>query len=341
MWKSVAAAIVAMSASAVAGEPTPLFSDDAPIEILLSAPWKAVARAAPDDAPIDGVLRHDGVDFQVLVSTRGKSRRRKEVCAFPPLRIEFKEKQPEGSLFHKQKKLKFVSYCRKAESHQQLVLTEYAAYRLYNAATPESFRVRLADVSYVDAATGEAEIRRMGFFIEDADDLARRIDLEEVKRGRTPVSMFRPDAAARVAVFQYMIGNLDWELTAGPEGEDCCHNGKILGAAENAEAGLVSVPYDFDMSGLVDAPYAAPPEQFRIRSVTSRVFRGFCAHNDETRAAAREFAAAPPAYENALSATPGLSDKSKKKSLKFLAGFFDAVGDDAAVEKNLIGKCRG
>ncbi|MGE0182757.1 MAG: hypothetical protein AB7F91_07810 [Parvularculaceae bacterium] len=341
MKRWIIAAAMAVAGAANAGEPTPLFSSDAPIALSISAPWRDVARKAPEDAPIDAVLTYEGVDYPIELTTRGKSRRAKNVCTFPPLRVAFKEKPPKGSLFHKQKKLKLVTYCRKSANHQQYVLAEEAAYRLYNKATPESFRTRLADISYVEPNSGKVGTVRTGFFIEDVDDLAKRVDREEVERARTPLEMFNRNAAARVAVFQYMIGNLDWELTAGPEGEDCCHNGKLIGPAAGAESDLVSAPYDFDMSGLVDAPYALPPEQFKIRTVTTRVYRGYCAHNEETRAAAAAFRNARGDYDAAVSDMPGLSDRTKEKMLKFLGGFFDDVADDAAVEKNLLSKCRG
>ncbi len=336
----IALCFVVVSA-AKAGKATPLFETDDAIAISISAPWRDVARAKPEDPPIAGVLTIGNETLPIALGTRGKSRREKHVCEFPPIRVEFAEKPPATSLFHKQDKLKLVTYCRRSAKHQQLVLKEYAAYKLYNAVTPQSFRARLSSVSYVDAKKGTTDIERIGFFLEDIDDLAKRVDLEEVERGRTPLAMLDQPAAARAAVFEYMIGNLDWDMTAGPEGEDCCHNSKIIGPSKTAEAGLAPVPYDFDMSGFVDAPYAIPPEQFRLRSVKSRVFRGFCAHNDETRAAAADLLARRAALEQAVASTPLLAAATIRKATEYLDGFFKDVATDAAVEKNLIGKCRG
>ena len=90
-----------------------------------------------------------------------------------------------------------------------------------------------------------------------------------------------PRAAARFAMFNYMIGNLDWSVRAGPQGDSCCHNGRLVGGGPL----LTPVPYDFDFSGLVDAPYATPPEGFKINSVRQRLYRGYCAHDAEARAA--------------------------------------------------------
>ena len=35
--------------------------------------------------------------------------------------------------------------------------------------------------------------------------------------------------SARYAMFQHMIANHDWSMRAGPAGEDCCHNTKLIG----------------------------------------------------------------------------------------------------------------
>jgi len=95
----------------------------------------------------------------------------------------------------------------------------------------------------------------------------------------------------------YMIGNLDWSMRAGPAGEGCCHNGRLL--AGNGPY-YTPVPYDFDYSGLVDAPYAVPPDGFKISNVKSRVYQGYCKHNGAALLAAGEFRAQRPAIEAVL-----------------------------------------
>ena len=75
-----------------------------------------------------------------------------------------------------------------------------------------------------------------------------------------------------------MIGNTDFSPVAGPPGEDCCHN-YVLFKGEGAN--ITPVPYDFDQSGFVDAPYANPNPRFKIRSVKQRVYRGRCGNNSQ------------------------------------------------------------
>ncbi len=345
--KLLISAIAALAAGAIvgaqAGEPTPLFASNDVLEITLVGPFKKLARTTKEIDGESGLIRvtASGEEKPITLAPRGKSRRNKDVCAFPPLSVSFPEKPEKASLFHKQGKIKLVTYCNRSKRHQDVLLREYAAYRLYNAFTEESFRVRLAEISYQEPDRDEPDITRMGFFIEDADDLARRVDLKEVDRGRTPIALYRQDAAARAALFQYMIGNLDWDITAGPVEDDCCHNAKILGPAKAAEADLTPAPYDFDMSGFVNAPYAVPPGGLVVRSVKTRVYRGFCAHDAQTLAAAADIRTRRQELEMTVRNTPGLSAKGADKMIDYLDGFFDDIADDDAVRKNLISKCRG
>ena len=88
--------------------------------------------------------------------------------------------------------------------------------------------MRLATVDYAEA-NGKVSASRWGFFIEDLDDAARRNGMTPAQVGdRILSSQLDPRQAARVALFQYMIGNLDWSMRAGPQGEGCCHNSRLM-----------------------------------------------------------------------------------------------------------------
>ena len=111
---------------------------------------------------------------------------------------------------------------------QQKVLLEYAAYRLYNLITPLSFRARLANIDYRRRQTAGRTPRRVGFFIEDFSDVAKRNGLDRRHAGAlVPLSQLDPAAGARFGLFEDMISNYDWSMRAGPAGEDCCHNARL------------------------------------------------------------------------------------------------------------------
>ncbi|MBX7528481.1 hypothetical protein [Qipengyuania vesicularis] len=321
------------------GEVTPLFAADATLEITISGPIKRIARRAESSTDVHPAqLQAAGETHAIELSARGKSRRLRENCQFPPLRVAFPEKPGETSLFHKQGRIKLVTHCRDSSSGEQTLLREYVAYRLYNILTPESLRVRLVRVNYLD--DGKRVTQRLGFFIEDVDDAARRLGRKEVDTGNIALGRLDQTDAARYALFQYLIGNTDWSMIFGPSGGDCCHNSRLVGDESASRSGLTPVPYDFDNSGFVDASYAVPNEQLGIRSVTTRLYRGFCAFNDHVPAEAERFRTLRGALENKISATSHVDGRNRSAMTRYLESFFDDIADEETLRKELLNDCR-
>jgi len=325
---------------AIAAPAKPLFASDDILHLTLRAPVNTMSRAL-DAKPVPGLLTVQGAQPESLpveLSVRGITRRRTDICPFPALGVDFTGKPGANSVFKGQNTLKLVTHCRPAESFQQLTLLEYAAYKLYNALTPESFKARLAMIDYV-AEDGRPITSRLAFFIEDVDDVADRNEQKRLRDvNRVNVRQLEPKAAARFAVFQYMIGNLDWAMQAGPAGEDCCHNARLVGV-KGATTELVSVPYDFDFSGLVSAPYAQPPPSIKVASVRVRNYRGFCQHNELAQAYAAELLPRRAELLAILDQTPQLDQATKQRAAAYLGESFDRIDSPqevAALQKTCI-----
>lgn len=331
-------AATAMVAAPAAAQTTPLFASDEPIRITIRGPISAIARTAEDSAePRDGALSLAGTSetYPIRLSARGLTRRLKQTCSFPPLRVEFAQKPAATSLFAGQGRLKLVTHCQNQESFQQHLLLEYSAYRIFNLISPASFRARLATIDYAEPS-GKVSTTRWGFFIEDLDDAARRNGMTRARVGeRILSSQLEPRQAARVALFEYMIGNLDWSMRAGPKGEECCHNSRLIAGKGPL---LVSMPYDFDYSGLVDAPYAVPPDGIPVSSVKTRYYQGYCRFNSEVVAAAAEFRSKRPAIEAMFAQLP-LTPRPRAKALAYLADFYDQIATDESLNAKVLTKC--
>ena len=331
---------IAMLATPAAAQTTPLFASDDPIHVTIRGPIGVIARNAEDSTqPREGQLVLAGAPetYPIQLSARGITRRTRDVCTFPPLRVEFMQKPAATSLFVHQGRLKLVTHCQPSDGYQQQLLLEYSAYRIFNLLSPTSFRARLATVDYQEP-TGKAVVSRWGFFLEDIDDVARRNGMTRPVLGaRIQASLLERRQAARVGLFEYMIGNLDWSMRAGPEGEPCCHNSRLI--APKGVTTLTPVPYDFDYSGLVDAPYAVPPEGFPINNVRNRYFNGYCRLNAETLAAAAEFRAKRPEIEALYRTIPGMSDRTRAKALAYIASFYQVIATDDSVTTKILKKC--
>jgi hypothetical protein len=324
-------------AVAAAQPPKPLFASEETIHIAIQGPMQTLARNRSSDLR-SGTLTVGAETLPINLSVRGITRRASDVCGFPPLRVEFTRPPPPTSPFAGQKRLKLVTHCRSGVAFQQNLLLEYAAYRMYQILSPLSFRVRLADVDYRQE-DGRPYVQRLGFFLEDTGDVAKRNGLKEIHAPeRIPATSLSPRDAARYAMFQHLIGNHDWAMRAGPKGDDCCHNAKLIGAAGLAPGAVIPVPYDFDFSGLVDAPYATPPDVLHISDVRQRVYRGYCLHNRQAAAIAIDMRSRRPQLLAALESTPGLEPRTVARAEAYLDGFFRQVATDGDVA-GLLKRC--
>jgi hypothetical protein len=332
----IAVVTVASAAPTRAGPAAPLFSSDEPLAITIAAPFNQLVGDRDQRNKRDGTLTVAGQTLPVRLSPRGITRRASDICAFPPLRVDFLT-SPAAGPFAGQKSLKLVTHCRPAPQNQQYVLLEHAAYRLYNLLTPVSFRTRLVTATYA-SPQGRPIVTRVGFFIEDLDDLARRNDLKKVREDdRVPLARISSRDGGRFALFNYFIANLDWSMRAGPRGEPCCHNGRLVQPAGGGA--YIPVPYDFDFSGLVSAPYAHPPEALPVGSVRVRLYRGHCAHNQGALAAAAELRAKQAQVEQTLASTPGLSPASVQRAAAFLAPMWRQLASDRSVQATILSNC--
>jgi hypothetical protein len=341
----IAALALAISPAAALADHkvTPLFASHDVIPVVLQAPiGRLIADRSAASAPVEGTLSVDGepAPIRIRLSLRGITRRKSDTCAFPPLRIDILEPPPDTSLFAGQKKLKLVSTCRAGAAYQQYVFLEYSAYLMDNRLTPLSYNARLAAIDYLDAR-GKPIMSRTGYFLENEKDLARRNGLREAVVGdRISPSQLSPRDSVRHAIFEYMIGNIDWSQAAGPPGAGCCHNTKLLGEKQ-ASNGLIPIPYDFDETGLVDPPYAVPPEGSHISDVSTREYRGYCAFNADALAVAGEFRDHQADILAVLDDLPQLDPGPRRKAAAYLQRFFADIATDQTISAKLLRTCLG
>jgi hypothetical protein len=322
----------------------PLFSETAPIAVSIRAPFTSLQRdRSPTPAYVRGTLTYadeggSTVTVDIRLRPRGKSRRRPDVCAFPPLRLNFPARdQTRGTLLHGQTNLKLVTYCRTADRYQQTLLREYAVYRMLNHLTDASFRVRLLEIDYVDTDRNDQTLTRYGFVIEHRRRLARRIEMPSKRPDQVPQEALEPEQASLVEVFNYMIGNTDYSLIAPAPGDPCCHNVNLYQLPDDR---YLPIPYDFDMTGFVNPPYGMVSEGLPIRNVRQRLFRGFCRDGEHHRAAVERLRSAREELFAIVRGQTGLETRSAEQAIAYLQGFFDIVDDPRRLDRQILRACR-
>ena len=347
---TIALAALGLAMASPAAADSRLFSGDAPLTIVITAPFRTLVQTAKrSTSPYAATLTvTDGAaapqSLAIQLRARGMTRRTGGYCDFPPIQLDFGDKaKVHDTLFKGQHKLKLVTYCKDQPEFEQRIILEYLAYRLYNTLTPMSFRVRPAQVTYRNNEK-DAGVTRFGFLVEDLDDVA---DRNHAKVLKVPTKAFTasqldPHAAGRAAMFEFMIGNLDWDFLAGPAGLDCCHNAKLVALrVSTPQTAVVPIAYDFDYSGLVDSPYAGPPEgDLPISSVTERLYRGYCVSSGEIPSIIAEFRAHRAEMMALVNGDPRLNARFRGKTVRFLDGFFSTVDDPGKVQSMIIKRCR-
>ena len=321
---------------------SPLFGSQETLAITIEGPISTMVSERSNDEYYQGLLRYrDANDAEHTLDlqfrTRGNFRRRTSTCRFPPVRLNLKKKQVEGTLFEGQNFLKLVTHCRPGtDRYEQYVLKEQLAYRILNLHTSASFRTRLLRITWIDTDKNNTASEHYGFVIEHRDELAARNAMTYFDQPKASYDLLNAEQASIAAVFEYMIGNTDFSMIKAAEGKECCHNGELYDSASNE---LVFVPYDFDMAGIVDTPYAVPNPRFKLRSVTSRLYRGKCQFNENLDATVQLYLSHQDEVMSLVDQQEGLTDGHRKKLRSFLGRFYADLSDPKKVEKRLKRHC--
>lgn len=240
------------------------------MEMKLEIPLKEVIKDTKERDKRNGYISYANENKQwqkipVKVKVRGNTRSNKSICGFPPLFLHFNKDKTKQTVFKGMKKIKLVTHCRNAKYFEDFVKKEYLTYQMYEVITQYSFKTRLVRMTYTDRNEAMKESTHYAFLIEPIKKVAKRNDLKVFNGDIRNQEFLDRDNMDKLAFFEFLIGNLDWSV---PER----HNMKIL----KGDGLPIAVPYDFDFSGMVNTPYAKPPEGFEISSVDQRVFRGMC-----------------------------------------------------------------
>ncbi len=102
---------------------------------------------------------------------------------------------------------------------------------------------------------------------------------------------------------------------------------------------LLYVPYDFDLSGLVNARYALPDPSLHIKKVTRRLYRGFCIEEPTLRSAIRTVRSHETDFKRVIDNLPDISMSELKNMHRFLDRFFKEANDEDKMLKSFEQRC--
>lgn len=328
-----------------AKEKKPLFQDAALVKAVLTAPISQAYAQREQDVRLylPGQWTYteaDGTTVRLEVSIRTRGLFRRMNCQLPPLQLNFKKGQLKDTLFAGQNKLKVVAPCQDGAKSQQHVVLEYLAYRTFEILTEKSFGTRLVRISYVDSDEKRPPWTDLAFVIEDDKDMAKRLGLTRLKVVENNFDQLEHESTALVDLFQYLIANNDYSVLKSADGRECCHNTEILSLKDNADV-RIPVPYDFDLSGLVNTKYAAPPSHLPIRLVRTRYYRGLCQPEGVLEDTIQHMQSKREEILDLYRTMKELEPNRKKRTVAYIEEFFEVLDDPKKQRKQLYDRCRG
>jgi hypothetical protein len=317
-------------------DPVVFFQQESPLNVTIHVDMKKMLRnKMKEGAMFPAVVTIQWPDSSqvsepVKLETRGHYR--KESCFIPPLKIHFKNAG--APTFSPLGALKLVNVCNIGnKSHHAYLLKEYLVYKLYNVITDKSYRVRLLHIQFADSSSMLKINSGYGFLMEDTKDLAERNDCVERKRNIEHTEATNRQQMTRVALFEYMIGNLDWSVPMR-------HNIKLIVSKSDTNNIPFAVPYDFDHSGLVHTDYALPPTNIGVSSVTERVYRGFERTMQELQLVADEFLGKKQEMLQLINGFDLLPVLHREEMVSFLNDFFKVLSKPGTIRTEFIENAR-
>ena len=312
------------------------------LNVTITAPIGEIMRVRSLEEEMQGTFSYrdaetgEEVTLDIGIRTRGRFRHARETCPFAPLRLNFHKTK--GTLLAKSNKLKLVTHCRsKSGKYEQTVLREYIAYRILNAVTERSFRARLLRIRYVESTNGKDVETSYGILLEHRKQLAKRIGMKVDNSTATNVLALDGAYTNLVSVFQFLVGNTDFSPIKGQPDERCCHN-HVLFRDDNTQ---ISVPYDFDLTGIVNAPHAKPHPRFNLSSVRQRRYRGRCINNEHLDASFETFRNQREAIYALIDNVEGLTNGTRKSVTRYVESFYKVIDSPRRVEGDILRDCLG
>ncbi|MEQ1745079.1 MAG: hypothetical protein ABMA02_06625 [Saprospiraceae bacterium] len=255
----------------------------------------------------------DGKYFQVKVQPKGKYRRK--TAEVPPLKIKFAKKALAEMGLDTLNEMRLVLPSVDSHKGDRLLTKEYLIYRMFEHLTNNCVRARLVKVSLRDIHVEASSKEMYGLLVEDNEETAARLRGVEIEQFGLPFDSMATEQAALVAMFQYMIGNTDWDAAM-------MRNVRLI--RPHGSEKILLTPYDFDFSGLVAAPYASPASESGLRTVRDRYLMA----NGLPRAALRQ------AAQTLKNAERDLTDlcynkliprETSNEMVRYLGTFFDSI----------------
>jgi hypothetical protein len=263
-----------------------------------------------------------GAEFRV----RGRFRRR--IAALPPMTIKFSKKDIKNAGYDTLNRIKLVLPTLLSPEGEDLIAREYLAYKMFESiSTTNHVKGRFVNLTLRDTGGDRKTFKVSAILLEDEKETAARLSGTIVTDFGVPHTKWDKSLAALSVVFQYMIGNTDWDIEAQ-------RNMRMVAPKDPALPYLI-MPYDFDFAGLVNATYAIPSSESGLKNVKDRYLMAKYLSPEELRNAVQTLKAKREVLYG-ICKSELVSKSTIKEMTAYLDTFFKQVDQDENLPERLI-----
>jgi len=313
-----------------------IFNSTELMEIVITSDFKLLvknkAKGEYQPAMLETIV-FDTLKITRNIKIKARGNNRRQTCFHPPIFLNFPKKEAHFKQFEDFDKLKMVDYCKPGNIYEKYLFSEYYVYKLYNILTPYSFRVRLLKVKYIDSSGKKKPRTNYAFIIENVNQLAQRMNGIYFNREKISSRDVDAEYETLMSIFQFMIGNTDWSIPV-------LHNIKLVKVNDIKKPLPITIPYDFDYTGIVNTIYAIPIDELGIESVTERLFRGLCRDRSEYQKVFDLFLSKKEEIMNVYTESPYMDKNQVKYALSYLKEFYRIIESNASINNYIMGECR-
>jgi hypothetical protein len=260
------------------------------------------------------------MDLPMEIEVRGHYRRDPLICNFPPVKLDFDKDMTLPAPFMGQNKIKLVTHC----AEDQYIFREYYLYLVYQMLTARSFRVRLARVTYQDINDARPIETRYAFLIESEEEMSARLGGQPFDED-IPITAADVDQEqlAMVHLFNYMVANKDFNVQVR-------QNLKIVDPKRGTPW---VIPYDFDWSGMVNAPYTKASTNGNPVYEDRQRFQPLCLSVEQYEALIARFQDIKKDVFDLYANSPYLTDEVIAESLGYYKQFYRNIKQGNIIDK--------
>jgi hypothetical protein len=169
--------------------------------------------------------------------------------------------------------------------------------------------------------------------IEHKDEMAKRNGCDLLETDYIPMDGLDRDLNTILSLFQFMINNNDWAIELG-------HNIEFMSTSRAKP--VIVVPYDFDMSTLIDSRYRVDPlpveKEHELEQI--RLYKGLCREREDLDRIVQMFLDKKQEIYSLYLENDYIQSEFQERSIFILDSFYEIIESPGSLRREIIRNCK-